>query len=209
MAFGEGGPPPGQIRDKAHEILSRAEFGRTETLLQRVIDWIGDLFSWLSFGVGGGSGFFGNLVGLAIIAAIVYVLVLLARALLGRERRQKDEDGDELTIELEEGRPASDWRADAERFEAAGQWREAMRARYRELVRALIEERVLEDLPGRTTGEYRTAYVAARPSHAAAFAALTELFESVWYGGVETGAEENARFRRLADEARAPERAGV
>src|ERR1051325_1668508 len=100
MAFGEGRPPPGQIRDKAHEILSRAAFARTETLLQRVADWIGDLFSWLSFGVGGGSGFLGNLVGLAIIGGIAYVLFLLLPALLGRERKAKEEDVDELTIEL-------------------------------------------------------------------------------------------------------------
>jgi hypothetical protein len=198
----EGQPPPGQIRDKAHEILSRAEFARSETLFERIAGWLGDLFSWLSFGVGGGSGFLGNLVGLVIVLGIVYVLVLLVRHLLGRPRRVRDRDEEELTIELERGRAASDWRGDAERFEASGQWREAMRARYRELVRSLVEDGVLDDVPGRTTGEYRAAFAAARPEQAPAFTALTDLFEAVWYGGAETDEGDNARFKELASRAR-------
>jgi hypothetical protein len=198
-------PPAGEVRQHAHEILQRAEFGREESLLQRIADWIGDLFSKITFGLGGGPGFLGNLVSLAIIAGIVVVLVLIARSLIRRTRPPKPLVDDELTIELEEGRDASDWRSDAERFEAAGQWREAMRARYRELVRTLIEHRVLDDLPGRTTGEYRAEFVHARPANAAAFIELTELFEAVWYGGLETDAGDNQRFRQLADASRGRE----
>ena len=146
---------------------------------------------------------------LAIVAGIVVVLVLIVRSLLGRTRLPKPTTDDELTIELEEGRDATDWRSDAERFEAAGQWREAMRARYRELVRSLIDDGVLDDLPGRTTGEYRGEFVRARPTHAESFIELTELFEAVWYGGVETDAADNQRFRQLADASRRREPVGV
>ena len=196
--------PAGDIRQRAHEILQRPEFGRHESLVQRILNWIGDLFSKITFGLGGGPGFLGNLVSLAIVAAIVVVLVLIVRSLLGRTRPPKPTKDDELTIELEDGRDASDWRSDAERFEAAGQWREAMRARYRELVRTLIDDRVLDDLPGRTTGEYRAEFQARR-ANAAPFIELTELFEAVWYGGVETDAADNQRFRRLADASRGRE----
>jgi hypothetical protein len=198
VSFPEGAPPPGPIREKAHEILSRPEFARSETLLERVAGWLGDLFSWLSFGVGGGSGVLGNVVGLGIVVAIVYVLVLLVRSLLGRPRRTKTGTDDALALEVEAGRDAADWRSEAERLEAAGQWREAMRARYRELIRALIEDRVLDDIPGRTTGEYRAAFATARPGEAGAFGDLTDLFESVWYGGQDTGPDDNRRFRALA-----------
>ena len=201
--------PAGEIRQRAHEILQRPEFGRQESLLQRIANWIEDLFSKITFGLGGGPGFLGNLVSLVILAGIVVVLVLIMRALLGRTRLPKRTPDDELTIELEEGRDASDWRSDAERFEAAGQWREAMRARYRELVRTLIDDGVLDDLPGRTTGEYRGEFVHARPVHADAFIGLTDLFEAVWYGGVETDAADNQRFRQLADASRGREPVGV
>ena len=203
-------PPPEEVRQRAQEILQRAEFERQESLLERIAGWIGDLFERITFGVGGGPGFLGNLISLAILAGITVVLVLLVRSLLGRRRLPKPAvDEDALTIELEEGRDATDWRNDAERFEATGQWREAMRARYRELVRTLIDDRILDDLPGRTTGEYRTEFVRARPANAGAFAELTELFEAVWYGGVETDAADNQRFRRLVEASRSREPVGV
>ena len=84
-----------------------------------------------------------------------------------------------------------------------------MRARYRELVRSLIDDGVLDDLPGRTTGEYRGEFVSARPTAADSFVALTDLFEAVWYGGIDTDAADNQRFRQLADGARRREPVGV
>ena len=195
--------PAGEIRDRAHEILSRSEFGRHESLVQRVLDWIGDQLSRFTFGIGGGPGFVGDLIGLVVLAGVITMIVVLVRAFLRRNRSARDGQDDDLSIELEDGRAAADWRTDAERLEAAGEWREAMRARYRELVTALVEARVLVDLPGRTTGEYLTEYSRARPEGREAFDALTRLFEGVWYGGVHTGAEDNQRFRQLAAVARA------
>jgi uncharacterized membrane protein len=201
--------PAGEVRQRAHEILQRPEFGRHESLLDRIVSWFGDLFSKITFGLGGGPGFLGNLVSLVVVAAIVVVLVLIVRSLLGHPRRPKRAADDELTIELEEGRDATDWRRDAERFEAEGQWREAMRARYRELVRLLIDDGVLAGLPGRTTGEFRGEFMQARAADADSFIELTDLFEAVWYGGVETDAADNQRFRQLADAARRREPVGV
>ena len=59
---------------------------------------------------------------------------------------------------------------------------------------------------GHTTGEYRTDVSTALPDAAAEFGGATELFERAWYGDRPTGAEENERFRELAD--RVVERAG-
>ena len=209
MAFSESNPPAGEVRQQAHEILSRPEFGRHESLVQRVVGWIGDQLSRFTFGIGGGPGFVGDLVSLAVFGGVILLLVMLVRAYVRRTRRGRDDIEDDLSIELEEGRAATDWRSDAERFEAAGEWRDAMRARYRELVAALIDEQVLAELPGRTTGEYLSEYTRARPEGAPAFEALTRLFEGVWYGGAETGAEDNERFRRLAASTRAAEAVGV
>ena len=201
MPVSQARPSPGEIRDRAHEILSRPEFHRSESAVERVANWIGDLFSGIDFGVGSGSGFVGNLLSIALIIGVGYLLVRLALAIAGRTRAP-EQATDELTIEVEAGRDASDWGADAERFEAAGEWREAMRARYRQLVRSLIDEGVLDEVPGRTTGEYRTEFARERPANADPFGALTDLFEEVWYGGRDTDASDNQRFRALADRAR-------
>jgi hypothetical protein len=77
-----------------------------------------------------------------------------------------------------------------------------MRARYRELVRTLVDERVLDDVPGRTTGEYDRELSAARPAAAEAFTGMSSLFEDVWYGGQDATAEDHQRFRVLAEEVR-------
>ena len=208
MSIGESAPA-GEIRDRAHEILSRPEFGRHESLVQRVLDWIGDQLSRFTFGIGGGPGFLGDLIGLLVFGGVILVLVVLVRAFLRRRRPDRDEATDDLSIELEDGRAAVDWRTDAERFEAAGEWREAMRARYRELVSALVEAGVLADVPGRTTGEYLVEYTHALPHGREAFDALTRLFEGVWYGGRLTGRDDNEEFRRLAGVARAAQPHGV
>lgn len=182
-----------------------------QTILERAASWIGDLLSKITFGIGGGPGFLGNLVALGIVAGLVVLAVAIVRALLRYRRPPKPEPENDLTIDTEAGRAASDWRGEAERFEAAGQWREAMRARYRELVRSLIEDGLLDDVPGRTTGEYRAAFERASPATgaAASFAELTDLFEAVWYGGVATGEDDNRRFRQLARAAREREAVGV
>ena len=193
-------PPPETIRTRADEILSRPEFERHKSLLQRILDWIGDQLSRLSFGVGHGPGFLGDLIGLVVIVAVIVLLVVFIRAF--RRTRRPPEPEIELSVEEESRRSASDWRSDAERFEAEERWREATRARYRELIRTLVDERVLTDLPGRTTGEYDHELSAARPAAATAFDELTALFETAWYGGQPTTAAQHQRFCELAAEVR-------
>jgi hypothetical protein len=193
-------PPPGAIRDRADEILSRSEFQRHKSVLERVMDWIGDQLSRFSFGVGGGPGFAGDLIGLVLLVGALVLVVVLIRSIRRIPRRAEHEPA--LSVEEAARRSASDWRTDAERFEAEQRWREAMRARYRELVRTLVDERALADVPGRTTGEYERELAAARPAAAEAFSALTAVFEDVWYGGQPATAEQLRGFRALAVDVR-------
>jgi hypothetical protein len=94
-------------------------------------------------------------------------------------------------------RPAAEWRAEAEAHETAGRWRPALRCRYRALVADLASRGLVEEVPGRTTGEYRRQVDAAVPDVAPAFDGATLLFEGAWYGGRDTGADDAARFRAL------------
>ena len=105
-----------------------------------------------------------------------------------------------IDIDIEEDRPADVWRADAEQAEASGQWKLALRARYRWLLGELIERQLLANVPGRTPGEYRNDLARLLPDQATASATATELFERAWYGNEPTGPDENRQFRSCAEQ---------
>ncbi|HEX2028338.1 MAG TPA: DUF4129 domain-containing protein [Nitriliruptorales bacterium] len=94
-------------------------------------------------------------------------------------------------------RSGAQWRADAERHAAAGRWRDAVRCRYRALLADLAERGLVEDTAGRTAGEYAAELGGAAPAAAGDFAAATELFEQVWYGGAPAGSAEGERLDAL------------
>lgn len=186
---------PGAVRDAANDILSGGEFQNNQSLLERFFEWLSDK---LSFGIGGGSGpgFIGDLLTLALIVGAV---VLLVRLIASRRRRAKKAAvDDDVVLEIERRHTADDWAADAERLEQQGRHREALRARYRELVARLVDDGTIVDLVGRTTGELRVEVLAARPAASASFSDATALFEQAWYGGRGVDAGQVGRLRELA-----------
>jgi hypothetical protein len=58
---------------------------------------------------------------------------------------------------------------------------------------------VVDEVPGRTAGEYRREVDQALPDAAGDFAGATELFEVAWYGRADTGAQQAAHLRDLSD----------
>ena len=100
------------------------------------------------------------------------------------------------------GRPFTAWDAEADRLEGEGRWREALRCRYRSLIARLAGAGVVDEIPGRTAGEYRTLVGGARPQVGEPFAGATDLFERAWYGDEATGPDESSDFRSLADRVR-------
>jgi len=57
---------------------------------------------------------------------------------------------------------------------------------------------VLEDIPGKTTGEERADIARAVPAASAAFSDATTLFDDVWYGDAHVGRDEAAKLDELA-----------
>jgi hypothetical protein len=106
----------------------------------------------------------------------------------------------DIDVDIEEDRPADAWKADAEQAEASGQWKLALRARYRWLLGELFERQVLANVPGRTPGEYRADLARLLPEQATTSATATELFERAWYGNEPTGPDENQQFRSCAEQ---------
>jgi hypothetical protein len=191
-------PPPEapaeEFRHTADEVLSRQEFQRPEpTVLERARDWLGDRLDALVRGLTGGGA--GSAVGWTVLVLAVGALVWSVTR-LGRTVRTDPSAA--ARIHIDQGRTPAEWRDRAERLEAQGGWKEALRCRYRALLGDLVRAGVIEDVPGRTTGEYRREVERALPDGGAAFGEATELFEWVWYANQATGPDESARFQAAA-----------
>jgi hypothetical protein len=186
---------PQQVREVVREVLSRPEFRPPHrSLTERLFDWVLEVIGRLLAALGGSGA--GGIVGLLLLALVlVGVGVLAARFSRGLTASP------EVAAAVPGGRrrSAAEWRAQAETQERAGAWREAVRSRYRALVADLASRGLVEEVPGRTAGEYRREVGRALPEAATDFAGATELFEVAWYGRSRTGAGEAARLRDLSD----------
>ena len=138
----------------------------------------------------------GGVVAWVIVAVLVLVAVLLAlrfsRGLRADPTVAPEAGGPPL-------RPATDWRADAAAHEAAGEWRAGLRCRWRALVADLAGRGLVEEVPGRTAGEYRRQVADALPGAASDFDDATALFEAAWYGEHPADAAQAERLRQLSE----------
>ena len=189
-------PPPdhsgASIRRAAREITSRPEFRRPgKSLTQTVLDWLNNLLDRITR-VSGGTTVVGFLILLVALALIGWFVYRATRGLRPDPKRS-------VSVIVDVGRPATDWRAEATAHDAAGRWREALRCRYRALIADLAARGTVREVPGRTTGEYRAALTRDLPAAAADFGVATELFERAWYGAEAAGPDENRRFDEAAE----------
>lgn len=186
---------PQQVREVVREVLSRPEFRPPQrSLTERLFDWVLELIGRLLAALGGSGA--GGIVGLILLALVLAgVGVLAARFSRGLTPSPEVAAG----VPGGRRRSAAEWRAEAEAHERAGAWREAVRSRYRALVADLAARGLVEEVPGRTAGEYRRQVGRALPEAATDFAGATELFEVAWYGRSSTGAGDAAHLRDLAD----------
>ena len=186
---------PEAARRRAEEILSRPEFvPEPRSLVQRLLDELGELLGKVVGGIGAGS----QLAAWLVVALLAALLGFgLWRAVRVLQTDPVDRGGVEVDGRI---RPAGDWRAEAAAHEAAGRWRDALRCTWRATVAELAARGLVEEVPGRTTGEYRAGVDRSLPGGAAAFAQATRLFEDAWYAAVEVGPADAARERHLGDQ---------
>lgn len=186
-------PPPEQVRRKADEILARPEFRPPPRgIFERILDWIFDQLGRFFDAIGEGGGSAGAWVAVAVLAVVVAVVLWRA----WRALRREPSVGDGLVVDGPR-RPAADWRAEAATHEAGGRWRDAVRCHWRALVADLAARGLVEEVPGRTTGEYRAQVARSLPADEGSFAMATALFEEAWYARVEVGPGENEREKDL------------
>lgn len=139
----------------------------------------------------------GGAVGLlVIIAALVGVALVFTRRRGVSGRRRAGDDALDLPADIS----AAQFRAEADALAARGQWAEAVRARFRAVVRALEERGVLDPRPGRTATEVAAEAGGARPDLRGELRAGAQTFGEIWYGRRTATAQDDAILRRL-DEA--------
>lgn len=191
-------PAPDDIRDRADEVMARAEFSNSESILDRAQRWlsevIADVFNALS---GGGAGsVVGWLILISLAAGLVFLLVRLQPTLGRGGLRSASTVVRTAGPVAAEHRAAADWRNEADLLTAQGEYDGALRARYRALLADLIEAGLLDDVAGRTPGEYRREFAGTVPGSADRFGAATDQFEIVWYGPGDASADDLSDFIR-------------
>lgn|ERR1700678_274106 len=184
------------VRAMAARILAERQFKQGEDLWQRFVAWLEarlhvEVPSFLG-------GTWETFVVLAVlVTAVTGVVFLVVRNGLPRRSRRARPTGVVVTDE-DRARSAEQWRQDADRLAAQGNYREAMRCRYRALVAELAARRLIDQLPGRTSGDYERAVRALVPEAAEQFSSVTRLFERCWYGQEASDARAQVVFEQAA-----------
>jgi hypothetical protein len=195
-------PDPEAVRESLERTFSRSEFSRSESVVDRILRAIGDFIAKLvpdvpivsTFG-GGISPVLGWLViilGAALLlGAIIWIVLHFDWSRRSRARKPSVEFSED------EERSASEWALLGDVAERRGDWLEALRARYRELVMALVEGGFVPSSPGRTTGELRRDVASHLRAAASSFDELSDRFDLAYYGGFPIDAENYGEAKRL------------
>ena len=85
----------------------------------------------------------------------------------------------------------------ADEAAADQRWADAVRERFRAVVRTLDERTLLDDRPGRTADEAAREAGRVLPDLAAGLTAAARLFDDVTYGDADAGPADDARLRAL------------
>lgn len=168
-------------RDEAREAAARelsdpAYVSDDPNPLQRAIDWILDRLGELFAGAGGMSG----ITAVTVIVAVLVIIAIVIRLRTGRTGRAL-RSGDKVfgsTV-----MSAAEHRAAAEKAAAAGDLAEAVRERFRAVVRELEQRGVLDARAGRTVDEVAFEAGRALPVLADDLRGAAVQFDDVWYGG--------------------------
>lgn len=168
-------------RDEAREAAVRelsdpAYVSDDPNPLERALEWVLDRLGELFAGAGGVSG----ITAITIIVAVVVLAVIVFRLRTGRTGRALRSGakvfGDSIMT-------ANEHRAAAERAAAAGDLAEAVRERFRAVVRELEQRGVLDARAGRTVDEVAFEAGKALPVLADDLRGAAVQFDDVWYGG--------------------------
>jgi hypothetical protein len=199
--FGTVDQDPDEIRDEACRLVASDRVCSPPKPPKSFdppagLGWIGTVLQWLVW-----------IVFFALVVALVVLLVRAAMGLGGRGRRRRrrrtdDEPEAEMLggVRIDTSREPADWRRDADAHRAAGRFRDAVRCRYRALVGDLARAALIDEIPGRTTGEERVQLADVAPPASEPFDRVAGLFDDTWYGDRTATDADVAEVERLEHE---------
>jgi hypothetical protein len=193
-------------RELARRELSDPVYAKARPgLLQRLVQWLVEQVQHLAVPTSALTGPRTGVVLLVLLAVVVTVVVLR------RTGRLRGPAGRAAQAALFSGRPltAGEHRRLADEAAATGHWDDAVRERFRAVVRGLEERVVLDERPGRTADEAASEAALSLPALADALHEGARLFDDVSYGERPARAEHDTRLRRLDDAVRAARLQGV
>lgn len=193
---------PDQVRDAACRLVESRDVCSPPATPDTVVP--------RTTGASAGGGFLGVLLWLLLIAVLIAIAYVGYRSFAERSSKSRsvveddeaDPDDDALvgTVIIDRSREPKGWREEADRHRAEGRIRDALRCRYRALVGDLARSGLLDEIPGRTTGEERRQLRTSAPNALSFFREAADLFDAAWYGHVEVGAADDDRFQALERE---------
>jgi uncharacterized protein DUF4129 len=180
-----------EARDAARrELADPAYHAHEPSLLERGVRWVieqvGRLLDRASEATPGG---WWSLLVLLGVAALVVIVVRHRVGPLARTTRS------DKPIFVGPSRTSADHRRAAAAALARGEVAEAVRERFRAVVRSLEERGMLDPRPGRTADEAARDGAALLPDCAEGLWTAARLFDEVWYGG---RAATEAAYQRIA-----------
>jgi len=185
-------------RDLVRRELLRPEYHRDDpSLLERLLRAVLDLARRVLAALHPRS------TGLGWLAVLVLVLLVMGGVVVvGRRLGPLARSASSAPLFTGVERSAAEHRAQADAYAAAGRWRDAVRERWRALVRGLEERGLLEPRPGRTVAEAAREVAGIVPEAAPGLAAAARAFDEVWYAGVPAAAVHEALVRASEQQVR-------
>ncbi len=153
----------------------------------------------------GGGGALGLVLVIILVALLVAALAWLVTAWWSGQSvsSSRDGDGDDLDEDVDEelaeriidhDSPPERWRRSAAEHRSAGRYRDAVRCEYRALVGDLARAGLVDEIPGRTSGEERVQIAELAPPVAGDFERAADLFDEAWFNDDEVLASHDERF---------------
>ncbi|MFD9700555.1 DUF4129 domain-containing protein [Lentzea sp. NPDC059081] len=185
-----------EARDAAaRELSDPAYVSDDPNPLERAIDWVLDRLGELFAGAGGVSG----ITAVTVLVVVAVIIVIVVRLRTGRTTRSLRSGGEVFGTAV---LTAAEHRAAAERAAAGGDFAEAVRERFRAVVRELEHRGVLDPRAGRTVDEVALEAGRALPVLADDLRGAAVQFDDVWYGGRPATGEGYRRLVSVDDRVR-------
>lgn len=194
-----------RARAETDRVLAGAEFKRVEEvslwerLMSRFWGWVSRMLNGV-VGVGSNVPWMAPLLEWGFVVLCCTALLLWALRVMRRQRLEIALERPTLRGEWEE--VSRQWADGARRAAQAGDWREAVHSLYWATVVELEGRKVWRQHRDRTPREY-LRLLETGSKYRSPVAALTQIFERIWYGLREAQEQDYARVLALYDEVRA------